>query len=1186
TVLPVPASDDPEDVNAAATQGLKYTDRGTPNFWSSIWEHKEWLALFGSIALLGVFRGLAWLIKKSAPRKGGLLDESIRAGSAPKEAPAAPKTHPTTSPEEETSGSRLTQVQQAMRQVSLGNPTDSRGLPLDQRLANRIDRLERLARIRVARIQNRFPGFTLAEVPLEGPEDPNGLYVYFNQANRYGLARESLSVFVWKTALTQRGFMEEVSPEPMLGFLTQEVILPLIDAGKTPAEVRRVIGAYSDFWFHVANEGNRQHKKEGASWAQNRAMKMEAINDLLRDARINGFRDRFMSTAMFQRYLTPDQILATAPRVTPGDPAFDRNFVQQISNSMMEFLDHERTRLGVSPRRPLGSLWSSLRWIGNQVASVFAYGRTAVAGLVFWTGTAALWAWWNFSVLGGVWVYGIFPYFDFAAAGNPAALLVGGLTGICNALFLVLSVYTFGFLMQGLTAKLINLIKGNSMIKADNQPWIVAVLVSTLLYGGAAGGIGFLIWGAQLYYVWGTGLLGGFLGVLLDGDRSLRSAGTLLSRHARGGSTIHEDAAQAGTTGRARSTQTPYSMPFAGGASISQVDFPPVQAGVRPVPGAGGIDSYESQLLNEYQDLLDVMLFDHQISNTEHRRLSLRPGDTLRSLDTKGLGRVRDEIARIRLKNWANAYLRLVGGIPDVASWDEIPSRWIRFVTKPGDPFFYYYGPDGLDAVQDNGHTPFSWLAINRPGEYANLVADLYRRGWIDDDQLQRLLHLKQGEQLVDILGASPRQEVLDTIHRWANARLQTVWWTCEGAMNLRRAYEEKAREFHPTATEAQIRQMVDDKFKFVIIINGTPAEYTAAGKADALAHYRSMGEVFFKNPDRSLTEHGTGSYKAVLIQAVRDLVFDYDLAHFVDADTELRFEDARKLIHTGNEFIENPNLGIMQYRTYIFNSPYSFTTEAVRWAIGAFWGPVLRTRNAVGSPSFHGHNADLRNEFLFRNEGAAPDFVSEDFLVAMSFEGSGTVHRSLLSPVIDFVKRAAGSRVGKPQKEPVYERFAIESRTNDAVHYGEGQETDAQAYGGTTTRKWSSGTADGGMSEKLRELYADPKVPAAVKVDFKFGVGFYTILNRLAPYATLLYLFSLFWIGADQYAVLYRSFIYLTFMLGNTISIGTWHTYEEMKGGKIKGTGAFLKDFVTKLFGNWGPRVSSQGNSAELGLK
>jgi len=117
---------------------------------------------------------------------------------------------------------------------------------------------------------------------------------------------------------------------------------------------------------------------------------------------------------------------------------------------------------------------------------------------------------------------------------------------------------------------------------------------------------------------------------------------------------------------------------------------------------------------------------------------------------------------------------------------------------------------------------------------------------------------------------------------------------------------------------------------------------------------HRDQGLRYVFAPEPSLTKTKVGSYKGQLLAYILSIAKG-ELAFFIDADTEIRLEDARKLIRMASRFDENPKLGIIQFKQYIFNWPYLLSTRVIRYAIGSFWSTVLHAKMLFGFVGFMG---------------------------------------------------------------------------------------------------------------------------------------------------------------------------------------------------------------------------------------
>ncbi len=300
-------------------------------------------------------------------------------------------------------------------------------------------------------------------------------------------------------------------------------------------------------------------------------------------------------------------------------------------------------------------------------------------------------------------------------------------------------------------------------------------------------------------------------------------------------------------------------------------------------------------------------------------------------------------------------------------------------------------------------------------------------------------------------------------------------------------------------------------------------------------------------------SEHklGTGSPKAQGCAAAMPYVRG-ETVMFFDGDTEIRLEDARKLLQVLNRFNEDPKLGGLQFRQYIFNEAYNRQTQVATEAVNSFWGALLRLKSRFGSVGFYGHNGIFRTQALMDCETMQPSHISEDLLIALAL-------------------RSYGWNVG-------YE---------DRLQLGEGEETLNAMYAGPTG-KWAQGSTRPELqSSRVFKLYLlSPNVPFAEKIDTLFNLGFYGMVHYFSVPAIFSFVLGSFIIGTNPFTVLHPIYIAVGWGMSQSIGIYSLSQFWERNGyfeGTLKWM-AFL--FLQGGFFYWTALIGTQTEGLKKGLK
>jgi len=262
--------------------------------------------------------------------------------------------------------------------------------------------------------------------------------------------------------------------------------------------------------------------------------------------------------------------------------------------------------------------------------------------------------------------------------------------------------------------------------------------------------------------------------------------------------------------------------------------------------------------LKDYNDIVEDMRLVTQISEKEYTEL--RGATTLSQISDKiytvlGKNGLRNEDVEDRLRNWANPLLRRdkMPQLPN--SWDRIKSIWVRFMWK-ADPFYYtweQYTYPNIDqhfsSIGKPEKAPGSGRSIlyqqkrGRSDEFENLIAQLLIKDWISEREAMAMRNLRttdhpqkfsDKQQQVTIVDPVTGLEITVTaaeaavveVDKWVNQRMQTVYHTLEGTLEIRKSYRLLAEKFFPQQPgesndvyNQRMEEKVNEKFEVIIAI-------------------------------------------------------------------------------------------------------------------------------------------------------------------------------------------------------------------------------------------------------------------------------------------------------------------------------------------------------------------------------
>ncbi|MFA6350371.1 MAG: HEAT repeat domain-containing protein, partial [Candidatus Omnitrophota bacterium] len=535
---------------------------------------------------------------------------------------------------------------------------------------------------------------------------------------------------------------------------------------------------------------------------------------------------------------------------------------------------------------------------------------------------------------------------------------------------------------------------------------------------------------------------------------------------------------------------------------------------------------YVDYLKAEYNNMIESMRKGGLLSVDEHQAILLTDNESIEALDNKGLGALKAPRAKERIKFWAASLLRR-SGVPQAVEYEMMPSltqlpycsnlpRYNCIWAESDIPVAYPGNPDsdlkimGITDIQDMGHTVLYQNTIGYREEWEILVERLREEGLIADAIAERLWNLSPTDQLAGIDNEVVRQRIIE----WVSNRMQTLQKTFKELVEGRDGFRNHFMRLGYSEEDAE--RMAREIYQVLIPIDSDGhAKINAYPELYAdLVRWVAEGRATFHEIDygNSIVNWDVGSPKATALAAVLPQI-DTDVVNFFDGDTEIRAEDAAKLVNAVSEFAFDPDLAIITFRQYISNLSYNLQTRIAGHAINSWWGGNLRAKLGIGSVGFYGHNALLNVRYLKQFFGMQPDLVSEDLITAC-------------------VMRLAGKKV-------VY---------RDYLQLGEGMETNLNQYS-DTTGKWSAGAKELMRSRMFWRYMFSFNIPISEKIDTLFGLGHYWNTNRYMVAANVLFTLGSIVFGIAAYNVLPWHFAFLGIFFSVIINVFMIGDLAHMRG-------------------------------------
>ncbi|HPM00205.1 MAG TPA: hypothetical protein PLS45_10010, partial [Bacillota bacterium] len=341
--------------------------------------------------------------------------------------------------------------------------------------------------------------------------------------------------------------------------------------------------------------------------------------------------------------------------------------------------------------------------------------------------------------------------------------------------------------------------------------------------------------------------------------------------------------------------------------------------------------TYWCYIRNRYNSLINRLYSEYRLSDEEYGRLLLDEDAGFEALDGKHFHSLKSKIARERIRFWLSSLLR-PSGIPAPVEWEDIRSiallpycsdlpkyacKWsIDSDTEPDkDMLAMGIVDSGESKAGALKHTILYQCASGYADEWLIFVERLSGAGLINDVQKEALLNIGPYDRLDVIEESDLRQQIVD----WVNYRIQTLKKTFVEVSAIQDSFAEYAMLLGYDKQTAV--RMAQGKVVMRLLLDSVGRKRIAQDpeQYSDLLQLREEGKIIFVYADywKSIVNWSVGSPKAIALSAVVPNLTE-DLLMFFDGDTEIRPEDADKLINASSEFARNPRLGIINFRQYI----------------------------------------------------------------------------------------------------------------------------------------------------------------------------------------------------------------------------------------------------------------------------
>ncbi|MBI4846161.1 MAG: hypothetical protein HY810_06800 [Candidatus Omnitrophica bacterium] len=397
-----------------------------------------------------------------------------------------------------------------------------------------------------------------------------------------------------------------------------------------------------------------------------------------------------------------------------------------------------------------------------------------------------------------------------------------------------------------------------------------------------------------------------------------------------------------------------------------------------------------------------------------------------------------------------------------VSSWELLPSLSLCIPAATTESIFVF-----LEELNkpDKGinKTKLTHQIAQYPVEWHNLILKIQKQfPQIPLEKLKEWENLAQKQAFNFegiVLDGAAKRKITEMVEDWANMRFQPVYRTIMGLVSVWRAYQLHAKMYFNTEDEdfinkkvaeklqllagvqrygkkdeesVRIRKFVMDLMEKLYVEEGITLEITYSASGVTGVEYvegerdekgkRVVTSIKERNAPSTTDSHK--SFKPIIQNSILGWVRN-DVSFFFDSNCSFRFEDALKLPLLLQEFNDDPTLMGVNIPEYIYTTRFNWLGEAHGFGDRTWTAFIQRVISQFGAVGFYGHGALFRTELMAEFGTIAPDYVSEDLMLAIKtwLKGKGyhIAHReyvqagkarevSIVSGAVPFQKFAAGS--------------------------------------------------------------------------------------------------------------------------------------------------------------------------------
>ena len=345
--------------------------------------------------------------------------------------------------------------------------------------------------------------------------------------------------------------------------------------------------------------------------------------------------------------------------------------------------------------------------------------------------------------------------------------------------------------------------------------------------------------------------------------------------------------------------------------------------------------------------------------------------------------------ARQRLQFLATSFLRM--NMPALPAWSDLPRLTIN-ITAANEQVLYELDDripaNDLNAEEPgSGRTKLTHMISRHKREYEILMDDLeVRYGDRIGDRIDKWRNLNGTKKFkyrnLTQLTEEEKDNIKYLVERFVNTRFHPLYRTVLGAINAWEAYRVIARQYFPEATEEQIEELVAEKLELLWSYQNY-GNYLDSENEEHRNIIRQIQELLREYPQLKVSyltggDNGVSGllYQGQVFQTpARDGIHAAykplnqnnmmnfstgDINLFLDANNDIRIEDALKFPRMLAEFNQDSQLMVVNIPEYIITERYNYVGEAHGFGDRTWTSSTMRVNAMTGSLGFYGHGAFL----------------------------------------------------------------------------------------------------------------------------------------------------------------------------------------------------------------------------------